>query len=326
MIRKFFLAIAYIAVGVSVLGVVTHYVGPESNILILASSFVPLLVVVGVVGIVILLLARKWVIAAVATVVVAAAMATQAPLYVGSLDEPGEGTTLRVLQANIMLGESDAADLVQQISRRDVDILTIEELTDDAVQRLADEGIDQLLPEQFLVPKPDGGGGTGIYSKFPLSDEHLLPHFAMANLSATVEVSDSEQLALFAVHPRAPYPEPAWRWADEMERLREAVHSRAAQDPEVPVLVSGDFNSTYSHTRYRTFLTDGFDDVAERVGAGITPSYPANTWYPALVGIDRMIIRGLTVQEFNVVDLPGSDHHGLFAVFTTAGATEASNP
>ena len=317
MIRTLAVAAAVVAIGVSVFGGVVHYVGPESNTLIMASSFVPVLVGAGVLGVVVLLLVRAWRLALVGVVVVGAALATQAPLFVGGTDAPGSGTAVRVLQANIRLGEADTDDLVRQIRDRQVDVLTIEELTDYSVGRLREAGIDELLPEQFLSPKPSGGGGTGIYSRFPLSEREQLPHFSMSNLSATVDLGGGDRLALFAVHPMPPYPSPAWMWADEMERLREAVHARADRDPGIPVLVSGDFNSTYSHTRYRAFLTDGFEDVGERVGAGLVPTYPADTWFPAIIGIDRMILRSMTVQEFEGVRLAGSDHHGLFAVVTT---------
>lgn len=317
MIRKLVLAAAVVAIGVSVFGAVVHYTGPESNILIIASSFVPLLVLVGILGVIALVALRFWGAAVIGAALVVAAMATQAPLYFGTTDEPGGGTSVRVLQANIMKGEAGTENLVRTIRDRDIDIMTVEELTDDAVARLSEAGIDELLPEQFLVPKPDGGGGTGIYSRFPLNDREHLPRYAMANLSATVQLSDNEQLALFAVHPMAPYPMPSWKWADEMERLREAVHTRVKDDPDLPVLVSGDFNSTYSHTRYRTFLTDGFVDVAEKIGAGTTPTFPADSWLPAMIGIDRMIVRSMTVQEFEPVTLDESDHQGLFAALTT---------
>ena len=216
------------------------------------------------------------------------------------------------LISDIDLGEADLPDLAQQICDRRIDVLTVEELTDDAVAGLERAGITGLLPHQYLMPKPSGGGGTGIYSRFPLSDQQPLGFFAMANLSAKLEVGQGHTVTITAVHPMAPYPSPAWMWAWEMDRLRTAVHQRS-EDGD-PVIVSGDFNSTYSHSRYRAMLTDGFQDAADQVGAGDIRTYPADRAFPAVLGIDHVVTKQVLVHKLERITLPGSDHFGLFAV------------
>lgn len=312
------------AVAIAAAGAVVHHIGPESNKLIIASSFVPVLLVVGLAGLVVFAAVRAWRTLAVGAVVVFAGLASQVPLYVRNApDTTAADAPIRLLQANIRLGEADPDALVELVRSRSVNVLTVEELTDAAVTRLRDAGLEELLPVTFLSPKESGGGGTGIYSRFAMRDSEPLGRFSMANLVTTLDLGEGHSVTLAAVHPMPPYPSPAWMWAAEMEKLGALLHERAADGN--PMIVSGDFNSTYSHSRYRDILTDGFVDAGEQAGAGLVPTYPADRWYPAVIAIDHIVLRDAVVGDYERVDLPGSDHHGLFATITPEfGAREVA--
>ncbi|OFV73552.1 endonuclease/exonuclease/phosphatase family protein [Rhodococcus erythropolis] len=313
--RKVLLFGGIVCAAASAMGFVLHHIGPQSNLLIILTSFTPISICIGIIGLVSLAGAHAWRTLVIGIVVVGVAASTQMPLYLRTypdLSRLDAGSEIRLLQANIRLGEADLPDLAQQLRDRRIDVLTVEELTDDAVAGLERAGITGLLPHQYLMPKPSGGGGTGIYSRFPLSDQQPLGFFAMANLSAKLEVGQGHTVTIAAVHPMAPYPSPAWMWAWEMDRLRTAVHQRS-EDGD-PVIVSGDFNSTYSHSRYRAMLTDGFQDAADQVGAGDIRTYPADRAFPAILGIDHVVTKQILVHKLERITLPGSDHYGLFAV------------
>ncbi|MGC0363539.1 endonuclease/exonuclease/phosphatase (EEP) superfamily protein YafD [Rhodococcus sp. 27YEA15] len=322
-LRRTARVVGWAGVAAAAVGVLTHYVGLESNKLIILSSFVPQLIGVGVVGVCFLALTGSWKSGAVGVGVLALGLFTQAPLFVADTQDYSgytAGPDLRILQANIRLGEADVDALLAQIRDRSVDVLTVQELTDDAVDRLRAAGVDSILPHQYLDTRESGGGGTGIYSALPLRDTAVLGRFAMANLRAKVDVGEGRTISLVAVHPMPPYPSPAWMWAAEMEKLSVLVHDLGADGD--PIVVSGDFNSTYSHSRYRAILTDGFEDAAELTGAGLVLTYPADKMYPAMIGIDHIVVRDVAVSGFERVDLPGSDHHGLFATLTPQFASE----
>ncbi|MGW0172665.1 endonuclease/exonuclease/phosphatase family protein [Rhodococcus sp. NPDC003322] len=319
-VRRVGYASGIAAVATAALGVVVHYVGPESNKLIIASSFVPVLVAVGVAGLVVLAALRAWRTLVVGAVIVFAGLSTQLPLYLRNApDATAADGQIRLLQANIRLGEADADALVDLVRSRSVNVLTVEELTDSAVARLREAGLEELLPVTFLKPKESGGGGTGIYSRFAMRDPEELGRFSMANLVTKIDLGEARTVTVVAVHPMPPYPSPSWMWAAEMEKLAVLLHERAADGD--PMVVSGDFNSTYSHSRYRAILSDGFADAGEQAGAGLVPTYPADRWYPAVIAIDRIVLKNAVVGEYERVDLPGSDHHGLFATVTPQFAT-----
>ncbi|WFR74740.1 endonuclease/exonuclease/phosphatase family protein [Prescottella defluvii] len=193
------------------------------------------------------------------------------------------------MQANIKVGQADPSDLVHTVRDRDVDVLTVQELTDESIAGLHAAGLDDLLPHRFVVSYGPGGEGGGIYSRFPLSNTRNLEGFLSANLSADLDVGLREPLALFAVHPAPAYLFPAQMWAKELRELHSELEASAPRDN---VLVSGDFNATYTQRQYRALLTDGYADAADQVGAGLLPTMPADRGIPPLIGIDRMITKG----------------------------------
>jgi endonuclease/exonuclease/phosphatase (EEP) superfamily protein YafD len=301
-----FIGVAGVLVGAA--GLFAFFTGH----LILLASFVPVLLCVALVGTVVLAAVRNWGLAAVGAIVVVVGIVTQAPLFVANSPVVTDGPSVRLMQANLELGEADPGAVVDMVRNRDVDILTVEELTDEAVDGLRRAGLEQLLPQQFLAPYTLGGG-TGIYSKFPISNGRNLDGYILGNLVADVDVGASEPLTLFAVHPIAPFPRSS-EWNAEMTRLR----GDAAAVGDRTVVMSGDFNSTYSHRRYRDFFADGFTDAADGLGAGILPTYPTDMAYPPIVAIDHVLTKHASATSIESFDIPGSDHRGLIVDITIA--------
>lgn len=305
-------------------GVGAHFVGPVSTVVTLLASFTPLFIVLGVLATLVLVATRSWYPALAGLLVVVVGSATQLPLYIADAGPAGGAAapTLRLLQANIMLGEADVGALARLVRSERVDVLTVAELTAPAVAGLAAAGIGRSLPYTYLAPR-EGGGGEGIYSRHPLSGKAKLSGLQHNNLRATVEVPGSDPVAVYALHPVPPYPLPAWRWATELDRIGAALAAES-----MPLVVGADFNSTYDHRRYRDLLRLGGEgeatlvDAAEHVGSGIVATYPAGRWYPAVLAIDRILTRGATPTSLRRVDIPGSDHHGLIGDVRLDGAAQ----
>lgn len=296
------------------IGVTAHFFGPVSTTVTLLASFSPLFAVLAAVSVALLVFARFWFAALAALLVTAVGVAAQVPLFIGAPASAAvDAPNLRLLQANIYLGEADPHALVGQVRSNRVDVLTVAELTQPAVDRLAAAGLEQLLPYTYLRAR-GGGGGEGIYSRHPLTETRLLPGLQHNNLRATVTVPGADPFAVYALHPLPPYPEPSWHWAVELDRIGEILAAERR-----PLIVGADFNSTYDHERFRSLLhaggSDGADllDAAEYLGSGIVATFPADRWYPAVLAIDRILTRGGTPVSFERVDVAGSDHHGVMA-------------
>ena len=308
-LRRALTIIGCLLAAVGLLGAVAHAVPFVSNTWARLAAGTPILIVIGIVGLVVLLASRAWMCAVVAAVVVAIGIGTQVPLFVGT-DEARAASDITVMQANIYLGQADAASVVREIRDNRVDIATVVELTDDAIGKLDAAGIASALPYRFVVPRR-GGGGAGIYSRYPLTDEFRIGKMAMANLRAVVDLPGVGRRAIYALHPIPPWPEPAWRWAYEVDLL-----SSTLGEERLPLILGADFNSTYDHARFRRLLAQppGLVDAADHLGAGIVATYPANRRFPPVLALDRVMTRGGPMPtSFRRVELPGSDHTGVIA-------------
>ncbi|MGV0834554.1 endonuclease/exonuclease/phosphatase family protein [Mycolicibacterium thermoresistibile] len=295
-------------------GISTHFTGAVRATLI--ASFTPVFVLGTLIALVVLALSRWRIAAVVAAAVLSVGLWGQWPLYraeAAQLSTEATGAQqLRLLQANIFLGQADPEALVDRVRSEHVDVLTVSELTAEAETALAEAGLTAELPHTFLRSRP-GGGGAGIYSRLPLSDGQLLAGFELHNLRAGVGLPGGAEIAVYALHLLPPYPEPPWRWATELDRLAEVL---AAEDR--PLVIGADVNATYDHKRFRDLLVGSeqpgspqLTDAAVVTGSGIVPTYPAGRRTPPLLAIDRILARDATPVSFRRIDLPGSDHYGV---------------
>lgn len=287
--------------------------GAPHNVVIVAASFAPLLLAVTVVGAIVAAAARQWMLAGISALVLALGAWAFGPLWIGGAagaDAEPNGPTIRVMQSNIMIGSADPVSLVRTVRDQRVDVLTIQELTEPSVEALRAAGLEQVLPHTFLAPHVTGGGGAGIYSRLPLSNGRTVDGMALTNLIVDLDAGLTRPVVLFDVHPVPAYIAPAADWTADFERLRDALDAAA---PEDNVIVSGDFNATYAHRKFRDLRRGGYVDAADRLGAGILPTYPTDKRYPAVVGIDHILTKGAQATSLERVDVAGSDHHGLIA-------------
>ncbi len=84
--------------------------------------------------------------------------------------------------------------------------------------------------------------------------------------------------------------------------------------PGETALIGGDFNATLDTVQFRRILAQGFSDAADQAGAGFTPTWPADRWFPPLITIDHVLTRDAVARSVDSVEIPGSDHRALVAV------------
>ena len=217
------------------------------------------------------------------------------------------GPVLRVLTANVYFGRADAEVLVARVRQGEVDALFLQELTAEAVTRLKQAGLEDLLPyTQFELW--GGARGSGIYSRYPLSEGPAVPTRTMAQPSALMELPNGNTVELVCVHPVPPAlrrNSGAVRWREDLSAL--------PPPGELPRVVAGDFNATYDHAAFRGVLRRGYVDAARQAGAGLTP-----TWGPpgrrAVLVLDHVLAdRSCDVLACSVHVIPGSDHRAVYA-------------
>jgi endonuclease/exonuclease/phosphatase family metal-dependent hydrolase len=159
------------------------------------------------------------------------------------------------------------------------------------------------------APEPRGGPrGSGIYSRFPLSDGPPLVPAHAAQPTAVLELPGGEVVELVCVHPHPPKPP----WSRGVARWRQEL---AVLPPpgELPRVLAGDFNATLDHAVFRSVLRLGYADAALQAGKALTPTWgPAGR--PALITIDHVLVdRRCAVLASAVHAVPGSDHRAVYA-------------
>ncbi|MFD3745600.1 endonuclease/exonuclease/phosphatase family protein [Nocardia sp. NPDC058633] len=287
-------------------GVGLHFVRWPLEPLVLAASGAPYLMGGAMLGAVGFAATRRWIATGVAVVVAGAGIATQAPLYFA---EPGgDGPPIMTMQANLLFDGADPDALVDQVRARDIAILTVNELTRTAVDSLSRAGLDQLLPHRYLAPGRTASG-TGIWSRFPLSDTVEYDGYVLNQISATATVPEVGPVAIYAFHPVPPVYDTGV-WADELARLDDILRNSRT---DRPAIVGGDFNATHDHARFRAMTAGRFADAAAQAGAGHLVTYPTDKRLPPLVGIDHFLLADAHATTVETVDLPGADHRALIA-------------
>jgi endonuclease/exonuclease/phosphatase (EEP) superfamily protein YafD len=292
------------------LAFVVRFLPMTHHVLVVAAVAAPYLMFGAPLAALLLLGARRWLLAVFAVGVTAAAVAVQLPLYIGAGPPPPGAATVRVLTANLGLGEADSVALTA-LAEQSADVLLVQEMTPEAATGLSAAGLDRTFPHRVLDPR-DVASGIGIWSRYPISESAPIEGFSMPLLRARVQVPGVPvHPTVVAIHLGAPWPQPIDGWRDDLARLPGLLRSVAGDSGAV--IVAGDFNATMTMVPFRQLLTDGYHDASEQAGAGLARTYPNKPPWPAVIGIDHVLLRRGTATSVRTTDLPGSDHRGLLA-------------
>lgn len=243
--------------------------------------------------------------AVVAVAVCVALGAVVAPRMVAGGEGPASGAPLKVLTINLF-GRGDAATVVRLVREFQPDVLSALELTPGEVTRLQEAGLGELMPFSVLEAE-FGATGSGLYAKHPLTRldglftpiGHNMPAARLALPSGTVEV--------VAVHPNPPLGRMATEWYAALDAL-------PAPSPDVVRVLAGDFNASLDHRAFRDLLDRGYLDAADQAGKGLVPTWPNGRRIPPIITIDHVVAdRRVGVRRVEVLDVPGTDHRGVFA-------------
>lgn len=230
-----------------------------------------------------------------------------APMVSGANPPPREGAEpLRVMVANLYLGEADGVAVVRAANREDVDVLVVHEVTPGLLADMERAGLDSLFGHRAGKPGKSKEG-TMIFAATKLGKATQL-HTKWG--SWMVSMGD---YTLFAVHPHAPTDIGIWR--------RDHHVIRAAVTDEQPDLVVGDFNATPDHPPMRALAEAGYRSATELANEGWEPTWPAAAGasvlgisVPNVVHIDDVLVGpSFAAVGTHTVDIAGSDHRALVA-------------
>ena len=288
-------------------------------------SATPWFVILAVLALILSVISRRWIAMLMALACIGLQVWWQWPFFSASTKLPAAvdaamastradtgDMIARVMTFNVYKGHADAKAIVDIVRDQRVEVLALQETTNDFVKKLDEAGIHSYLPYS-QVSSSDGVYGNGIWSATelgrPVDDE--VGSSASFMPGGTVTFGGGKaQLRFVSVHTTAPIPGYWSRWKrslDELASMRSREGSR--------YVFMGDFNATYDHTPFRDFLGDRFVDAARESGHGFTFSWPTNrAAVPMFAGIDHVVLdQGMKAGQCKVVKVEGSDHAALLA-------------
>lgn len=289
-------------------------------------SLVPWLFAPILVCLVLALLWRRWVL----LVVTGVALATMVWWHAGYL-LPQEGVSdtaattaqtvadpsdnvSRVMTLNTAHGAASAEEVVALVREKNVEVLCLQELTDDFLGELAAAGLYDLLPNYVISDEASAisnGGRNGIWTLAPMSNTsgNLLPIDTSSMPAGTVQI-DGLDVRVVSVHPNSPVRGAQGLWDEGLG----VIGSLSEYDHTY--LVMGDFNSTWDHARFRELLGSDFVDAGSEAGEGFHMTFPSGA-LPSVVEIDHIVYArgsGITVSELETAEVSGTDHRALLGV------------
>ncbi|MFF0306590.1 endonuclease/exonuclease/phosphatase family protein [Streptosporangium sp. NPDC004379] len=265
-----------------------------------AGSLVPLLLAS---------LSRRRAATAVALAATAALGLSVLPRAVGSAQAASvSGPALRVLTLNMLFGKADAVAVVDLVRRLRPDVLSAQELTPGLAGKLDAAGLKELMPYRVLETEWSARG-SGLYARNPMTRlDDLFQPVGHNMPAALVTVPGAKPVEFVDVHPYPPLGAQVHEWGRALAALPPAVPDRIR-------VLAGDFNASLDHAALRGLLARGYADAADRVGAGLVPTWPANRrGVPPIITIDHVMVdERVGVNAVSVHTVPGSDHRAVFA-------------
>lgn len=275
-----------------------------------AMAFTPYAALTSPLPVVAALVMRRRAVALVATLAAIALVAVVVPRTIDGAQHASaaaHGPRLTVMTLNVFGGGADARSVVRLARERDVDVLSLQELTPDGLRELDAAGADELLPHRAVQPHP-GAAGSGLMARLALDDVTPPDATGAAQPEAALRVPGAKALRIKAVHPYPPIsPGHVADWRREFRELPGPNADGALR------ILAGDFNATLDHHAFRALLDRGYVDAADATGDGLRPTWPFRR--PGVpITIDHILMPpGVKVRRLSVHDIDGSDHRAVIA-------------
>lgn len=219
----------------------------------------------------------------------------------------------RIMTFNTREGHADANRIVEIVKNEHVEVLALQEVSWDLLNRLNGAGIANYLPYSVAAQQTwhDNGGVNVLYSAAPMENakQNLIPVESSSVSAATIDFGGSK-VRFGSVHPFSPRPRNQGLWNRSLDSLAQLQHY------DNLYVLMGDFNSTWDHASFRYLLGSRFLDSGQQAGEGVHMTYPA--MFP-IAEIDHIVHdKGVNVGDLETKYIAGSDHRALLATLEVA--------
>lgn len=301
-----------LALAVAVVGLGVRYVPVDGHPALIVAALAPYLALAAPAAMVLFAILRRWLAALVAVAMTLAMMWIYVPHYLGPPVTGADSVDVRVLTANLFLGQADSSAFVA-LSRDAADVVAVQELTQETADGLSAAGMDRDFPHRVIAPARNASG-IGIWSRHPIVHSGRIDGYTLPMVGARIRIPGVRvDTTVLSVHLVGPWPTPIDGWRSDIARLPDTLRDVARTAAAGAVIVAGDFNATTDMAPFRRLLNEGYDDAGSEAGAGLVRTYPGRGRVPPLIGIDHILVRNASASAVSTIRVPGADHRALHA-------------
>lgn len=222
--------------------------------------------------------------------------------------------SLKVMTINVLAVNQRLDDVVRQISSAEADIVAVLELSTPLADRITKE-LQTSHPFASVHPQDPGNFGIGLWSRFPLRDDHsfIFNRDWNPSVEATVECPTGS-IHIVATHPVPPMNRNLFETRNEhMSMLARHVTTARTRNPSTPIILAGDLNTTPWSPFYHQFLIESALH-SSATGRGLTPTWYRYQAFPFGIVIDHILFSDeLQCIDRQVLPDMGSDHRAVVA-------------
>ncbi len=239
-----------------------------------------------------------------------------------SEDAPREGPSLRIVSANLLAPRPTRA-LAIELAALDADVLLLQEVSDEWVALLRDEGLEASHPYRFVEAHAiaEDYFGIAIYSRFPIVERARFDLEGVPLLRADLDV-EGVALRVYAVHAVPPSSARLHaRWRRQMDaleaRMREDVRDGRA------LVLGGDLNTSPATRAYRRLLDAGVGAAHEDAFRGLATTWPNGVFLAPPMRLDHVLVHGVAVRDVSEGEGASSDHLPVIVDLALPAGAEA---
>ncbi len=233
--------------------------------------------------------------------------------------------TIRILTYNVQRAERGTQGLIRTIKNQRPNIVCLQESQRSSPNGSRSPG--DVLQREFRGWKSARAGDVMTLSRFPLASWRSYPLRGRRRILETTWSTPHGQIRVLNVHVATSYPRQRrarrglWRRLSQVARdsqpsaqarldqIAPLFRAVAAGNPQIPLVVAGDFNTPPRGLFYRA-LTSKLEDSWARNGCGTGHTFPSRL---PMLRIDYIFERGAKSKRAFVPDSHASDHLPLVA-------------
>lgn len=185
-----------------------------------------------------------------------------------------EDLEIKFYIANVLQDNENPNILIQEIERRDADVLLFMETNSRWMNDI--RKAVTAYPHRVEVPL-DNTYGMLLYSKFPLknAEERYLVDDSIPSIHAILQLPDGNEIQLYSIHPTPPMPQHNPSSTDRDAEMM--LIAKSAKDHPLPVIVAGDFNDV-AWSQSTKLFKDISGLLDPRIGRGFYNTFNAKSY------------------------------------------------